>query len=83
MTPGEVFRYYRGYQIRDAKEWEKIRFLAWFVIRPHDSKNSLPTPYDIMPLITDPSEDEIKGMRSSEADEAKRIIEEYKRRGLI
>jgi len=83
LTPGEILRYYRGYQLRQTKEWERARFLAWFVVRPHDSKNSLPTPYSIMELETDPSAEEIEAMKRSEEDEALAIIKQYKERGLI
>ena len=83
MTPGEVFRYYRGYQMRQTREWERARFLAWFGVRPHDSKNSLPTPYSIMELETDPKPDDIKAMQMDEEQEALEILRKYKEQKLI
>lgn len=83
LTPGEILRYYRGYQLRQTREWERARFLAWFVVRPHDSKNSLPTPYSIMELETDPSVEEIEAMKKNEEDEALAIIRQYKAEGRI
>lgn len=83
MTIGEIFRYYRNYNIRQSKDWEKHRFVAWFGSLPYRSKTDSSTPYDIIKLITDPSQDEINEIKQSEEKEALSIIEEYKQRGLI
>lgn len=69
--------------MRQTREWERARFLAWFIVRPHDSKNSLPTPYHILELETDPSSEDIRNMQVDEEKEALDIIKQYKEKGLI
>jgi hypothetical protein len=83
MTPGEVFRMYRMYHIRQSKEWERVRFLAWYSSLPYRSKGDNSSPYEIMELETDPDEQEKKSYYEKEQEEALQLIREYKERGLI
>lgn len=83
LTPGELFRMYRMYNIRQTKEWERARFIAWYGTLPYRKKNDSSTPYDVMKLDTDPTEEDLARMREEEAEEAKRIIEMYKSKGLV
>jgi hypothetical protein len=83
LTPGELFRLYRMYNIRQAKEWERARFVAWFSTLPYRSKGDNSSPYDIMKLETDPDEEELKKYQDREHEEALELIREYKERGLI
>lgn len=83
LTLGEILRYYRNYQIRQSKDWEKHRFVAWFGSLPYRNKSDSSTPYDIIQLMTDPSEEEINEIKQSEEKEAMDIIAQYKEQGLI
>jgi hypothetical protein len=85
LTIGEITRHYKAYQTRESKEWEKVRFLAWFGSLPYMKKNSHIQPEDIMKLKTDPTEEEREIMRlerEREADEyIKKVFENYRSLG--
>ena len=83
LTPGEILRYYRGYQLRQTKEWERVRFLAWYGILPFDTKKSLPSPHSIMRLDIDPDDEQIAQMFKSEEQEALSILQYFKDKGKI
>lgn len=83
LTPGELFRLYRMYNMRQSKEWERARFVAWYGTLPYRKKNDSSTPYDVMKLETDPTEEELEQMRLDEAAEAMRIVEMYKSKGFV
>ena len=85
MFLGDIFLYYRMYQKRQAKEWERARFLAWYSVLPYQKEGSKSTPFDVMKLDTDPTEEELKewdeARRLEEIDEVKRIIQAHKDNG--
>ena len=85
MFLGDIFLYYRMYQKRQAKEWERARFLAWYSVLPYQKEGSKSTPFDVMKLETDPTEDEMRDMQEQwkidEELETKRIIQAHKDRG--
>lgn len=83
ITPGELFRLYRMYNVRQAKDWERFRFIAWYSTLPYRSKGDSSSPYDIMKLETDPGEDDMKSYRQREHEDALQILKEYKERGMI
>lgn len=83
LTPGELFRLYRMYNVRQSKEWERARFVAWYGSLPYRGKSDHTTPYDIMKLETDPTEEDLQMMRKQEEEEALAIIRSYKERGII
>ena len=87
MFLGDIFLYYRMYQKRQAKEWERARFLAWYSVLPYQKEGSKSTPFDVMKLETDPTEDEYRELQAQweidEALETKRIIKAHEDRGRV
>jgi hypothetical protein len=85
LTVGEILRHYRGYQIRESKQWERARFIAWFGSLPYQKKNTRSEPEDIMKLPTDPTQEEKEAMRKERENEVreayKRVIESYRAMG--
>lgn len=79
-------RMYRVYLLRETKQWEHTRFIAWFGALPYDTKNRLREPYDVMKLPTDPTDAERKIMqeeRIAEMKEAtKAIFAHYRSMGF-
>lgn len=82
---GDIFLYWRMYLKRQAREWERARFLAWYSVLPYQKEGSKSTPFDVMKLETDPTEEELKEWdevrRLEEIDEVKRIIQAHKDNG--
>lgn len=60
LTISEIENAYWGYQIRQAKEWERARFMAWMGSLPYRDSKKPYTQYDVMELMTDPTEEELK-----------------------
>ena len=58
------------YNMRQAKDWERFRFMAWYSTLPYRSKGDSSSPYDIMKLETDPGEDDMKSYRQREHEDA-------------
>lgn len=82
MTVGDILMYYRMYKIRQSKEWERFRFVAWFNAKLYDDKNKLPTPQSILSLITDPDERELaESIREQNEAEIERILELHRQKG--
>lgn len=85
LTVGEILRHYRGYQLRDTKQWERARFIAWFGALPYDSKNRLREPYDVMKLPTDPTDEERRIMQEERVQEmkdaARTMLDHYRQMG--
>lgn len=85
LTIGEIFRHYRGYQIRESYQWERARFIAWFGSLPYQKKGSNMKLEDIMTLPTDPSEEEKELIRIEQEAEMKdavlKVFESYRKMG--
>ena len=85
MFLGDIFLYYRMYQKRQAKEWERARFLAWYSVLPYQKEGSKSTPFDVMKLETDPTEEQMKEWELERAnernEEIERILQLHRERG--
>ena len=73
LTVGEIQKYYRGYQMRQARSWEETREFMFMVYRALGSKGAKDV-YEFLPLMTDPTEEERRVMKEERAKEA---IEQY------
>ena len=82
---GDIFLYWRMYQRKQAREWERTRMLAFYFTRCFDSKNSIKTPFQMFKLETDPSEEDWReweeDRKQEEITEVKRILQAHKDRG--
>jgi len=85
LTLSEIENYYYAYQIRQSKEWEKTRFLAYISSIPYRDKNKPFTQYDLLELMTDPTDEEKKEMAEEQRKENDKaiaaIFEHYKSQG--
>lgn len=86
LTIGEILRHHRGYQIRESKQWERARFIAWYGSLPYQKKNSRVEPEDIMKLPTDPTPEEKEIMRKEREQEMReayqKVLESYRQMGF-
>lgn len=85
LTISEILRHYRGYQTREAHQWERARFIAWYGSLPYQKKNSRSLPEDILKLPTDPTEEERAIMQQEQEQEMKEaviaVFESYRKMG--
>lgn len=87
LTLKEIFRAYNGLQIREARSWEQTRQLMYTVACLANEKNKDINIYEMLPLITDPTETEMEQMRQQREDQlrmdVKNIMEFYKSKGYL
>lgn len=76
LTIGEIIRHYHGYQIRESKQWERARFIAWYGSLPYQKKGSNIQPEDVLKLPTDPTKEEKELLRQEREREANEMIQQ-------
>jgi hypothetical protein len=48
-----ISAFYELQQRRETEEWERMRMLAFYTVKPHDSKNKIRKPIDLFELPND------------------------------
>lgn len=66
LTISEILRHNRAYQKREAHQWERARFIAWYGSLPYLKKGVHMEPEDIMSLPTDPTDEEKAVLRQEQ-----------------
>lgn len=87
LTMKEILRAYKGFQTRQSRDWERFRQLIYMVSCLANDKNKRIDIYDMLPLSTDPTEEERKQMQEEKnqqlREEAKEIFAYYKSKGFL
>lgn len=59
-----VNAFYELQNNRETAEWERMRMMAFYTLKPHDSKRRIRKPKDLFSLPSDKSQTEIENMKS-------------------
>jgi len=85
LTISEIQNAYWGYQIRQAKDWERTRFTVWMASLPYRDSKKPYTQYDVLELMTDPTEEELREVAAETQREydlqIDKIFDLYKSKG--
>lgn len=76
---------YRGYHMRETRQWERARFIAWYGSLPYLKKGTVMQPEDIMTLPTDPSEEDkairMEAQQAAAKEATDAVFETYRQMG--
>ena len=59
-----ISSFYELQQKREAEEWERMRMLAFYSVKPHDTKNKIRKPLDLFGLPHDKQQTEKEDLKA-------------------
>lgn len=74
ITPRSLFNKLHGFRANEMMAWERMRIQTWWLLRPHDSENSLPAPQQLFPLPGDVDVIQTQKERAKEVRERSKAL---------